>query len=103
MTPPLSSLTVATSGVGSAAAASNAAILGPAAAASLDQPAVSRILANLIAIVRAVSDATSDNNAASCVQPTVSALSSAAIARKRSNSGPHRCRAVRISLLLQPR
>ena len=33
------------SGAGSAAAASKAAILGPAAAASFDQPAVSRILA----------------------------------------------------------
>src|SRR3984957_14792049 len=75
-------------GTGSAAAASNAAIFGPAWAASLDQPAASRMLAKSIGLARPISAATSENRAASWVQPTVRGVSFAAIARKRSSSAP---------------
>src|SRR5262249_47786231 len=84
-------LTNGTSGAGSAAAASSAAILGPAAAASFDQPAVSRILANLMA---ALSPAASENSGASCVQPTTSGAPAAAAARNFSSSARQSWRAV---------
>src|SRR6516225_9413065 len=74
-----------TSGTGSAAAARSAAILGPALAASLDQPAVSRRLTKLMGLVRPFSAATSENDGASCVQPTIRGAASPARARKRSS------------------
>src|ERR1700676_2123880 len=88
MTPPLSSSIDGTAGVGSAAAASSAAIFGPAWSASLDQPADSRILANWIGPARPISRATSEKRAASWVHATVSGVSSAAMVRKRSSSAP---------------
>ena len=60
--------------MGSAAAAISAAIFGPAALASFDQPAVSRILTKLSAPAPGISAATSVNSGASCVQATVIGL-----------------------------
>jgi len=70
------------SGAGSAAAASSAAIFGPALAASADQPAVSRTLTK----ATAPSPAISANSGASWVQPTVTGAPVAVAARKRSIS-----------------
>jgi len=53
-------LTDGMAGIGSAAAASSAAIFGPARAASVDHPADSRILANLTGLARPTSIATSE-------------------------------------------
>src|ERR1700722_15272409 len=72
----------------------NRAISGPARAASLDQPADSRMLAKSIGPARPASAAASENRAASCVQPTVRGVSFAAIARKRSSSARQRWGAV---------
>src|SRR5215472_14283097 len=99
ITPSLLRLTKGTSGVGSAAAASNAAILGPAACASFDQPAVSRILA----YVTSALPATSENSGASWVQPTISGSPPAAAARNFSSSARQSWRAVATSAPRQPR
>src|SRR5262249_28749033 len=90
ITPSLLRLTNGTSGAGSAAAASNAAILGPAACASFDQPAVSRMLA----YVTSALPATSENSGASWVQPTISGSPPAAAARNFSRSARPSWRAV---------
>src|SRR6476661_8118498 len=74
------------SGAGSAAAAKSAAILGAALAPSVDQPAVSRILAKVSDALLPASAAISENSGASWVQATVTAPPSAAILRKRSAS-----------------
>src|SRR5712692_6269146 len=87
--------------MGSAAAASSAAILGPAASASLDQPAVSRILAYLMSAPTAC--ATSENSGASWVQPTISGSPPAAAARNFSSSARQSWRAVVTLAPRQPR
>src|ERR1019366_9292455 len=86
VTPSLVSGTKAKFGVGSALAAISAAIFGPAALASFDQPAVSRILTNVILPLSLISLATSSNSGASCVQAMVSGAPPAANLRKRSSS-----------------
>src|SRR6478736_5363343 len=91
MTPPLSSWTIGAAAATSAAAASSAAIFGPARSASPDHPAVSRMLANCIEFARLFSEATCENNAACCVQATVSGPSSAATALNRPSSAPQSC------------
>ncbi len=68
--------------VGSAAAAISAAIFGPAAFASFDQPAVSRMLTKRMS----ASSATSENSGASCVQATMSGSPPAAALRNLSSS-----------------
>ena len=103
MTLPLSRPSKGTFGTGSAAAARSAAIFGPASAASLDHPAVSRILAYLVALARPAPAAASENRAASCVHPTVSGAVSPASARNRSSSERQSCRAVVTCSPRQPR
>ena len=69
--------------VGSAAAAISAATFGPAAFASVDHPAVSRMLTKRMS---APSSATSENSGASCVQATVSGPPAEAAFLKVSSS-----------------
>src|SRR5262245_47349003 len=99
MTPLLSARLVGTSGIGTAAAASNAAILGPAEEASFDHPAVSRRLAKMTGLERPVSPAASDRTDVAKVQPTVNGLSCPAMVRKRCSSEPQSCFAVVTSAL----
>src|SRR3569623_1875886 len=91
MMPLLSIWTVGAGATTSAAAASSAAIFGPARSATSNQPAVSRRLANSIEFARLSSAATSENSAACCVQATVSGPSSAATALNRPSSAPQSC------------
>src|SRR5215207_6353269 len=74
-----------TGGAGSAAAAKRAAILGPAARPSFDQPPVSRTLANTSEASAPASDATSEKSGTSCVQPTVIGAPVARAFLKRSS------------------
>src|ERR1051326_2405408 len=99
MTPSLVRRTKGVSGSGSAAAASRAAIFGPASAACSDQPAVSRTLTKLKS---ASGPAVSPNRGASWVQPTISGPAAAA-ARNFSSSARHSWLAVLTSAPRQPR
>ena len=74
--------------VSSPAAAISAAAFGPAAAASFDHPAVSRMLTKVSAEEGARSSAISRNKGASCVQATVIGTPSASAALNRSISSP---------------
>ena len=90
-----------TSGIGVAAAATSAAIFGPAFAASADQPALSRILANLTSLP--LSAAISRNSGASCVQPIVIGAPDATNARTRSSSARQSWRPPTMSAPRHPR
>src|SRR5262249_51976005 len=87
------------SGTGSAAAAMSAAILGPALAASFDQPAVSRILTKL----RSRLSSPCENSGASWTQATVSGSPPAAAGRNFSRSARQSWRASDTVVARQPR
>ncbi len=83
-------------GIGSAAAASSAAIFGPAARPSAAQPAISRILTKVGGGAPACS-ASCVNSGACAVQATVSGRPVASAAMKRSSCAMQSCSAVRNS------
>src|SRR3979411_2244330 len=81
--------------MGSAAAATRAAIFGPAAPESFDQPAVSRIFTKESSLD--ASPAPAADSGASGGQAPVTGLPEAAAARKRSSSARQSWRPVRTS------
>src|SRR6267143_418048 len=90
-----------TSGIGTAAAATSAAIFGPAFADSADQPALSRILTKLTSLP--LSAAISRNSGASCVQPIVIGAPDAISERTRSSSARQSWRPLTMSAPRHPR
>src|SRR6185437_11248339 len=103
VTPSLVSGTKVVLDAGSPVIAISAAIFGPAALASFDQPAVSRIFTNVIAPLSLIAPAASSNSGASCVQATRIGSPVPATLRKRSSSARQSWRPSTITTSLQAR